>query len=1163
MGTTLDMLTGADGSRSGSVTVSAHIEGLYVIMTDGHPGQVYTAYDSSDFGSSGAVNVIGGLSVQWDMEQQVSPWKPFIEPAMIKLSVVPGPLTEDSSYSGLAAVSDLIGQTVFKRTGGTESHLVTAIDCDDTSIVVQRADDFAASGILYLGSETVSYASRDTGTDTFSSVDRGRFACALTSSGANFSRPHRPTTYTSPQQNVALNPIVSSEPRTWIGRWVSLWLHRNVGGTLDQPQADGSAAHLAFAGQIVGVEDVDGATVFTVEDLRRKINETVIMRDPFRARVREGVRLIAGNEFSLTTWRQVSGGSGTTGTANNLVVVTSGAVGANQVDAGTYTANEFAEILNEWLQAEKSAARLLFNVRYEAMYADTDGRIRGRLSYNDPTSTANLVRKVSLGCTAPYYLQFLGWTSGSASIEDFDANGATVSEGPPWRVAFNTEANLNNTVLRLDQARGSWVSQLTLLPTALRDPSGLVDGLLRVGNLGYLRAGRISDTEFRFTWFGLESFFPGNAASFTSVNGNRMVVTVEDDLQLEVEQVLLLHSTFKDLLLKMLISTGTSGFNHATYDTLAEQLGCAIPYSYLTDDFVAEVAALECADLDLTALVRKPTRLAELFEADFILRRCFMVWASGRLQMQAWATPNSGYASTTLNETSKATPTGTQDKQRAHVSEADDFKNVIKIRFNPNAEGELQDEITLVDQSSIRDHGERAITINARNTFRQTGSVGSPLDELVGLFAGYMPITSRPWQVIRRSLDFSRFETAYPGQVVSLTDKYVRDPATGLRYSHMTSTGGISGFPAMVVGHRFSWGGTEAGRDGAQPHVNAPAGEVDLMVIPVRTQATYVPCAQFNEGAANAGYDAGTKVITCHAHKFTESSESADAAFFSAGDEVFILQIDSESPLTWSDVVASQSGNTITLTTGLAGYSSANRYVIMYDAYGTVGTLQKAKCYQADDADGLIVDTTQAYGFSWFGLQQGAPGVATAEAANAVQPALISSNGYGDGRPMDVWHDLNAFRTGHCLRDYGLAPQQPTAYASGEIRNWSGSGTWQLVEIQPVFVGMQWLSAQSMSLSVAPRFRSTDGSTAEVRIRLCRMRPTGTTRDDVDFLQPYQSATFTTTSTTFSIPTATALDITHLKLSEGLLGGVGYLTIEIKDKTEYTGLGRYLMGAPS
>ncbi len=54
------------------------------------------------------------------------------------------------------------------------------------------------------------------------------------------------------------------------------------------------------------------------------------------------------------------------------------------------------------------------------------------------------------------------------------------------------------------------------------------------------------------------------------------------------------------------------------------------------------------------------------------------------------------------------------------------------------------------------------------------------------------------------------------------------------------------------------------------------------MLSPINTQALYVPCAQVDETQANAGYNAGTKVLTCYAHEHSESSENADASRFPA-----------------------------------------------------------------------------------------------------------------------------------------------------------------------------------------------------------------------------------------------------------------------------------------
>jgi hypothetical protein len=1157
MGTTYDALF---ANNAVSVQTTAVIEGFPYILTDREPSLALTAYDGSataslsDFANSGIA--VGGLSVHWDMHQRCSPWKPFTDPSMVKISLVPA-LDSDG------AMSDAVGVAVFKRTGGTETHITVAADCNDTAVTCQRVDDFAASGYLYAGAERLHFSSKDTGTDTFTMDARGSCSVFGVNGGGSFAHTHKPAS----ASEFSIQPKIGTEPRTWVGRWIAIWIHARTGTTsIDVPDHNQAGAHLAFAGRIVSVEDVDGATVFTAEDVRRKILESSILRDPFRARVKEGVRLSVGSAFSVGTERQVGGGATTVLNGTNLTVVSGAPANSNEVQAGTYTVDALGEVLNEWLSGEKLAARILFNLRYEAMYQDASGGIRGRLVYNDPTSTAGLRREVTIGATSIGHLQFLGWSSGGIAAEGNSRDGDVVSDSVPLRAWLWVQNTLANSRMDLDSPRGTWAAQTDLLPQALRDPANLINGVLHVKGVGYLRAGRISDTQFYFSPTGMDGFFTGNAAAFQANAGGAFAVTVEDDVSLDVEQVLILHSTFKNLLLQILLSTGTSTFNDSTYDILSEPLGCAIPYSILGADFVAEVAALDCAEMPLTAIVRKTTRFGELFEADFILRRIFFTWGLGRLRIGKWATPASNFSSYTLTETSKCAPSGTVEAQRSQSSEDDDFYNIVHVKFNSDADGNLADELTLIDASSVRDHGERPFTINARNTVRQVGDVATPIDELVSLFAGYFTYTSRPWQVIKRSIDFNRFEATYPGTLLSLTDKYIRDPATGLRYSHNTATGGLSGVPGMVISHRFDWGGAEAGHDGARPVTRPPAGDVEIMLSPGRTMTTYVPCAQVDDTQANAGYNAGSKVLTCYAHEHTESSESADATFFVATDKVLVIEMDpatAASAQSWSDTVASQTGNTITLTTGLAGWDSSKKYRVIYDSYSTCTTAQKAKTFQADDAGGLVADTVQAYGFSYYPGIQGVTSIAAVLATET--PSRHATNAYGDGKAYDVGYERDAARLANNLIGYRRSRQQPTMYS--EVRNFNagapGSVTWQLIEMQPIYVGIGELGHRTRLLTVAPRMRSTDGSTAEVRVRLCRLRPTGTTMYDVSFLDPYQSATFTATSTTFAVSTAQTLNISHLKLSDALNGGWGWLTVEVKTKTELTGLAKCVLGEPS
>lgn len=1141
-GTTLTALQGQNGVR---VVTTVAIEGIPWVLTSGDPQAAFSAHDTANGTTTSAYS---GLTVHWDQQQRVKPFEPFTDPCLVKFSVVPAVGYVDGT--GAVTISDVVGTAVFKRTGGTETGIATALDCDGLSLVTQRADDFAASGTLYVGPESMAYSSRDTGTDTFTLSARGQWSPFYTSTSAPFSRTHKPLTPN--EQDIGIPPVVSSEPRTWVGRWVAVWLHRDVGGTLDVPLADQTAAHLAFAGQIVSVSDADGATWFEAVDLRRSLYSTRLNRDQFRARVQDGVWIPAGAWVDSATYRQVSGGGATLGSADALTVVTSGASGTNQMNEGYYTPHELAAKIQAWLQGERVATRILFNCTYAIN--ETANGFRAVFSFVDPTSTSGLIREATVVFSHQFILRAQGWEN-EVKASSATRNGSTTSPRPPTRIYFDQSQGA--ATITLAEPRGTWISQEAELPVSLQDAVEAFDGIINAGDLGFLRAKRISDTSFRVSAVGMANFFPPGR---WNVTGNWGVeVNLDDEGSFDVRQVLVIDSPFKTLLLKILFSTGTSAFNHATYDTFSEALGCGVPASLMPADFITEVGQLSCADTTAMTVIDGATTFHDLFKADFILRRCFFVWANGRLCIRTWSTPTSEYATTTLDETTKATPVDVSDVNRSAVTESADYYNIVRVRYNIDAAGEYADELILKDPVSIRLYGERSIEIKARNSFRRIGALG-PLDELISTFAGFFGYTSRPWQVITRTIDFSKFEAASPGAVLTLTDRYIRDPSTGLRYSNVTSTGGLSGFPGLVVESSIDWGGAGGGRGGGEPVTTPATGEVKIMISPARTIAAYVPCAQVDDTAAGGGYNAGTKVLTCYAHEHSEASEVADATRFVAGDEVLVVQMDPQtaaSAQSWSDVVASQTGNTITLTTGLAGFDVTLRYRVIYDTYATVGTSQRSKCFQADDTDGLIADLAQAYAFGFFGSSQS--NSVTLSVATSL-PARHSTLAYGDGRPLDVGYERDAVRLANNLINYKTAFQSPTV--NTELRNFTGAGTYQLVECTPIFVGMGGLTAGYYRLlSLAPRMRSTDGNTASVRVTFSPRRPSGTTRDDVTRLWPYVSLTFTTTTTAnFVVTTASTLNIARGNLADQLLGGVNYLYVEINNKAEYTGLARARLG---
>jgi hypothetical protein len=203
---------------------------------------------------------------------------------------------------------------------------------------------------------------------------------------------------------------------------------------------------------------------------------------------------------------------------------------------------------------------------------------------------------------------------------------------------------------------------------------------------------------------------------------------------------MVIESDFASLLLKLLLSTG-GGTNHATYDTLSADLGCAIPYSLLGDDFLNDVAGVASADATVSLVVDKPTRFVDLFNADFILRFAFLTWGNQRIHLKTWGTPTSGAATVALTEANKAIATerAAADKQRSAGEERFEFiRNSITVKYGRNADGDLVSSASIVDKDSVAMHGARGLTLEASNTIGQS-AIGD-VQGLIARFTATLPL---------------------------------------------------------------------------------------------------------------------------------------------------------------------------------------------------------------------------------------------------------------------------------------------------------------------------------------------------------------------------------------------------------------------------------------
>jgi hypothetical protein len=1130
MGTTLTALQAQSGVRYQWVVA---IEGYDYLLTDGDPNLAIAAWSGT-----GWTQALGGLVVVGGYEQNLDPWAQRFEVGQITFAVL--------DCDG----ADRFGIDTHATGSGNETALEASLDCNDTTVTAVSVDVFAASGDIHIGTERISYSSRSTGADTFTVATdgRGKFAPFKADSEAEqrFARQHR---VLNTMPSIATRHVITDAPRTWPGRIVGAWLHRVVGTTLDTR----AQAQCTFAGKIVAVRDSpNGHTEIVCEDAKSMVRDAVMLRNQYTARAREGVYLVEGMVFKARDFIN----DGSAEAFANELVVTTGASGANEIETGYHTLDSLETSLNAWLASEKAAARIR-GVWTISTQSDND---RCVIRVELAAAGAGTVRSFTLGLPARV-AYFLGFNSdlGDYLVETTEVSqigfSTTISfVGPdaPFRVLIGQRTEIGGGGidqgygLDVEQVTGEWAEQSAWLPASLKGGYvgvGETWGIVKIGSSILAMVEYASATSFS------NVVFPYFLARFGSSIGAgegppNIGLRVGEPGHISIQQVILLEGSPADILLRLFASTGTAGYNHATYDEFPSSLGAGIPWEILGDDFVNSVLALDDISVAqaLLLFVDKPTKLEEMILGDLLLRRAHLVWKDQSLRFTSWSTPATGVAVHTFTEANKATPTGVKDSQRTATETTDEFLfNVVKIEYNRSLDGSYQDTIEIIDQAAIDKLGtSRPITIRARNTYAGFAAGGDVAESLAASVGAWLPYFSMPITRLRRTVDFSLWQDVAPGDLGTIADNFARDPATGARR--------LSGKPCLVIGTYFDPGGYNP--DGTKRDIS---GRVDLVIFDTDRFAAYAPCAQVDDTAGGAGYNAGTKTLTFYAHQHSETSESVDVASFVATDAVTVVEIDPSNPaapLSWNDVIVSVNAgtNTCVLTTGLAGFDTAKKYRMISRYYTSATATQKAKCYQADDADSLIQDVAQP--FDYGSLQVGAY---TASAGTELfeRHADLAT---GDGAPLDIGYERSVCRNLNILTNYKtacIAPSMPNAAALA-----GGGAGWHLLQVRPIYLGPQELLGLNRYLGLQPVFRSSSGASITLRATLSRHPPTGDSQTDVTISSPKTSATWTTSSSTLQTGAKTDLDISPIRAD-----GYGFLIWEGTQDAELYGPGGCQLGA--
>jgi hypothetical protein len=1108
--TTATIVTASASTSIGGFAWTMTIEGLPHIIASGTASAALTAYSGTAFTAA-----YSGLVVDLKHVSAIHPYDPLLSGGGCNVTI-----------SGEA--NAVLGLEMHRTDAGDETYLNATADRNDTTLTVLSTADFASSGDAYIGNECFGYTGKTA--TTFTGCDRGKYAPFDSATDAgNFSLHHR-VGLVGPGVNI--EPLVTQFPRTQLGRKVEIVLHLNTGGTLET-RAVAVAAGRRWAFTIGDYDDTaEGNTVIDLVPLIDSVKEATVFRDQLVGTVREGVRISASHQFNF--YDETSFGPNTEN-ANTLTLA-----------AGYYTADEIITEINEWLNDELDAGRLNGNYVWER---DLENRARCVWETNTGTATNFTNWKFTLPTSVAQLLGILTHRVASLyyTVESTGSNQVQhefYGEGPCWRILIpdhSADIYFENEQVGIEVKSGTAINQVGSMPQVFEQwaqsiDSGAAWGIVLIDGR-HLAVGKFDSVSDPTELVGLRGQRISGIGEPPSGFVGRQF---GDHTEVPIKQILMVCGPFDSVVKKLFYSTGTAGYNHATWDTYAYGVGVGIPDDVLGTNFINSVDGLPQADMPVMVTIDKPGKLLDILKSDLITRRCHLIWKGGGLRFVNWSTPHTSNSVHTLTESNKSEPADFQVSFRTVSRKSSDWAfPTIEVQYARDLRtGVYQRTFTVTDRTALDDLGGggqgglgQTLTLPCRNIY---GDATTQIEDSLGELISFHSYFSRPIWLVERSIDLSLATAMAAGDVATISDNHVRTPATGLR--------GISGLSALVVKVEFN---------PPTPDRKMTASAT-LALLELDRMTVYAPCARVDDTAANGGYNAATDILTTYDNEHSETGAAVDATHFAVDDVVRIVEIDPTdpaAPTTWIRTVKTVSGNEIGLLTALSSpaWDSAKKYRIISDNYSQATATQKADCYQADDADALIEDVAGPYQFADASLSS-----TFTASAHTDLPERHATNAYGDGEPYDVGYQRGLVRMTENLTDHKTAPQT-LCFDSTERTSAATGSDWDLLRWEPVFLQtFQLQTTINRALYSAPFFKSTDGTSTDLRVSLCSQPPTGTSFLNVTRNGVFFSQTFTTTSTSFAVPAEAALS---LRARGGEWGdGLAWLVIEYKAKCVTRGL---------
>ncbi len=809
------------------------------------------------------------------------------------------------------------------------------IDADAAIIPMEDTSQFPASGTAYMGQETFTYTGKTAApAASFTGCTRGLYPCVGTNWAQTVLRPVAKTQ--------GMSMAVGTVPFSWIGRRVALYIttwDRTTGTWNAEAQIE--RLWCGYLDDSIDQEGKTGIWKLSCANIMKLLDTKIPSSQP-TVRLR-GINLLGdeGRLVDITVYNPNTG------------AVTNSTTGFALAVAGYYDniGNLYTEVNNRlnilWATLGwglQMGAKRGLNGQGEiwavtAGGGDQDIRVRPSTKMSSSTN---------------HVLQALGFDGRKELAWRINNGGAVTHKTASYYVEYHPLHQ------KCNDGRLYCTSDAATAADELIDDQG--------DNNSTLAAAQIKDAELDpFQARTKGTYFPrytaktagpvSGSAYLTLYYPELSVISLDGyvgakagDKQVEIQQVLcpkwapdntqIPRGPF-ELLVFSLLSTGTSGYNDATYDVMPAIFSVGMQVDLVDkQSFLDADAMLKSKDLAQRKayIIPKGTSWLELLKRECQLFGYVLRWARGQLSVVPSILPAVDDYDVTLDASNNLDPNEWPDTERSTDTVINRYQ--VKALYDSSTD-KYGPAITINDHDSQEGQNKliKEITIEHPGIYQsdKTSLAKQLLEaELIG-----RPLRF-PSTVVQRTLAPTLFNRVYVGDVVRFISERIMDPAGSGARSVDTY--------ALVL--NASWDLTER---------NAYVGQCTLMLLTQYSGygSPWAPAALVDKSMGDPGWDGGMHAandqLQLIALQWGTGTDFDDGAVFQATHEVYIIEraaSDPAAPNIYGPFACLNDyevdGNEILTLEGgagaaiaAAGWDGDKEHVVVFADYDEVVTAQK------------------------------------------------------------------------------------------------------------------------------------------------------------------------------------------------------------------------------